>query len=70
MSIPTDQNIAVKEFDKLSKFKDLEIEIGRIWNFKATTVPVIVGTLGMIEKGCQKHLDKIPGQPQLQKSNR
>ena len=67
MSIPTDQNIAVKEFDKLSKYKDLEIEIGRMWNLKATTVPVIVGALGMIKKGCQKHLDKIPGQPQLQK---
>ena len=61
MSIPTDQNIAVKEFDKLSKYKDLDIEIGRKWNLKATTVPVIVGALGMIKKGCQKHLDKIPG---------
>ena len=67
MSIPTDQNVAVKEFDKLSKFKDLEIEIGRMWNLKATTIPVIVGALGMIKKGCQKRLDKIPGQPQLQK---
>ena len=26
MSIPTDQNISAKEFDKLSKYKDLEIE--------------------------------------------
>ena len=67
MSIPTDQNIAVKEFDKLSKYKDLEIEIGRMWNLKAPTVPVIVGALGMIKKGCQKRLDKILGQPQLQK---
>ena len=30
MSIPTDQNIAAKEFDKLSKYKDLEIEISRM----------------------------------------
>ena len=67
MGIPTDHNIAVKEFDKLSKYKDLEIEICRMWNLKATTVPVIVGALGMIKKGCQKHLGKIPGQPQLQK---
>ena len=67
MSTPTDQNIAVKEFDKLSKYRDLEIETGRMWNLKATTVSVIVGALGMIKKGCQKHLDKIPRQPQLQK---
>ena len=66
MSIPTDQNIAAKEFDKLSKYKDLEIEISRMWNLKGITVPVIVGALGMIKKGCQNHLDKIPGQLQLQ----
>jgi len=50
MSVPTDQNIAAKEFDKLSKYKDLEIEISRMWNLKAITVPVIIGALGMIKK--------------------
>ena len=68
MSTPTHQNIAVKEFDKLSKHKDLEIENGRVLILKATTVPMIVDALGMIEKGYQKHLDKIPGQSQLQKT--
>ena len=27
----------------------------------------IVGALGLIKNGCKKHLDRIPGQPQLQK---
>ncbi|XP_063591903.1 uncharacterized protein LOC134768991 [Penaeus indicus] len=66
MSVPCDQNIAHKEFDKLSKYKDLQIEIQKMWSLKATTVPVIVGALGMIKKQTQKHLDKIPGNPQLQ----
>ena len=30
MTIPTDRNISVKEFDKLSKYKDLQIEIARM----------------------------------------
>ena len=30
MSIPTDQNTSAKEFDKLSKYKDLEIEIKNV----------------------------------------
>ena len=66
MSIPTDQNSPAKEFEKLSKYKDLEIEIQRMWKLRTSTVPVIVGALGMIKKGCQKHLNTIPGEPQLQ----
>ena len=50
MSMPTDQNIPAKEFDKLSKKKDLEIEIQRMWKLRMSTVPVIVGALGMIKK--------------------
>eukprot|EP00794_Sanderia_malayensis_P000862 gene862-154_t len=57
ISVPCDQNIAPKEFDKLSKYKDLEIEIQKMWSPKAITVPVIVGALGMIKKKTQKHVD-------------
>ena len=66
MSIPTDQNIPAKEFDKLSKYKDLEIKIQRTWKLRTSSVPVVVGALGMIKKDCQKHLGTIPGEPQLQ----
>ena len=66
MSISTDKNIPAKEFDKLSKYKDLEVEIQRMWKLRTSTVPVIVGAFGMIKKGCQKHLDTIPGEFQLQ----
>ena len=61
MSVPSDKNIAVKEFDKLSKYKDLEIEIEKMWSLKATTVPVIVGALGMIKKGTHRYIEKLPG---------
>lgn len=66
MSVPTDQNIAAKEVDRLSKYKGLEIEISRMWNLKAITVPLILDAMGMIKKAVENHLDKIPGQPQLQ----
>ena len=66
MSIPTDQNIPAKEFVKLSKYKDLEIEIQRMWKLRTSTVPVIVGALDMTKKGCQRHLGTIPGETQLQ----
>ena len=32
-----------------------------MWGFKAKTVPVVVGALGVVKKGIQKSIDKIPG---------
>ena len=63
MTIPTENNISVKECNKISRYKDLEIEIEHIWHLKTTTMPVIVGTLGMIKKGADKYINKIPSRP-------
>ena len=60
MSVPSGSNISAKEFEKLSKYKDLEIEITKMWKMK-TTIPVTVGALGMIKKGTQKYVNEIPG---------
>ena len=61
MSVPSDNNVSAKEFEKLSKYKDLEIEVSRMWKVKTQIIPVIVGALGMIKKGTQKYLNDIPG---------
>ena len=65
MKIPTDKNVSVAEFEKLSKYKDLEIEVEKLWHMKTVTIPVVIGALGMIKKGTDKHLKKIPGSPNL-----
>ena len=46
-------------------YKDLEIEIQKMWHLKTQTVPVIVVALGMIRKGTEKLLAKLPGSPSL-----
>ena len=46
---------------KLSKYKDLGIEISTIWGLKTETVSVVIGALGQVKKGLGKHVEKIPG---------
>ena len=59
MSMPSDGNISSKEFKKLSRYKDLEIEIAKMCKMKAKTIPVIVGAIDIIKKGTQKYVNEI-----------
>ena len=61
MAVPSERNTSVKEAEKLSKYKDLEIEIARMWGMKTPIVPVVIGVLGVIKKGIDKQICKIPG---------
>ena len=66
LSIPTDRNTSVKVTEKLSNYKDLEIEIELMWGMKATTIPVVIGDLGLVKKGMEKYNQKIPGNIKIQ----
>ena len=55
MSVTSDSNISSKEFEKLNKCKDLEIEIAKMWKIKTNTITVIVRAPNMIKKGTQKY---------------
>ena len=66
-TVPTDKNFSLKEFQKLSKQKDLEIEVTKMWKFRTKTIPGVTGSLGMVKKGTQNFIDQIPGKPSLQK---
>jgi hypothetical protein len=44
------------------KYKNLSIEIQRMWNIKSFVIPVIIGATGIISKSLQKYLETIPGQ--------
>ena len=61
MSISTERNTSLKTMEKLTKYKDLEIEIKKMWEMKPTTVPVIIGTLGLVKKGTENYIREIPG---------
>ena len=56
VKIPADKNVSIAEFEKLSKYKDLEIEVEKLWHMKTVTIPVVIGALGMIKKRVLKNI--------------
>ena len=66
ISVPSDRNTSLKVAEKLGKYKDLEIEISRMWDTKTFTIPVIIGALGLVKKGTEKFIERIPGNIKIQ----
>ena len=62
VAVPDDANIPIKEVEKISKYKDLEIEISRMWKTKTKVIPVVAGALGTLKIGFKKHLNELPCQ--------
>jgi hypothetical protein len=53
--------IIIKEAEKILKYKDLTIEIQRMWNVKTKVIPVIIGATGTISQSLRKYVSNIPG---------
>ena len=49
-----------KEAEKILKYKDLTIEIQRMWNVRTKVIPVIIGATGTISKSFRKYVSNIP----------
>ena len=53
VAILGDRNVIKKEAEKILKYKDLAIEIQRMWNVKTKVIPVLIGRMGLF----QRHLE-------------
>jgi hypothetical protein len=62
VAIPSDKNVMQKEAENKLKYKNLSIEIQRMWNMQCFVIPVIIGATGIVSKSLQKYLETIPGQ--------
>jgi hypothetical protein len=62
VAIPSDKNVIQKQVEKKLKYKNLSIEIQRMWTMKCFVVPVIIEATGIVSKSLQKYLETIPGQ--------
>jgi hypothetical protein len=63
--ISGDTNVIKKEAQKILKYKDLTIEIQRMWNVKTNVIPVIIGATGTISKSFSKYLSDVPGKHKI-----
>jgi hypothetical protein len=53
------------------KYKDLLIEIQRMWNVHSKVIPIIIGVTETVSRSLRKYLANIPGEHdirELQKS--
>ena len=67
MPVPSDASVSLKVFEKSSKYKDLEIEVTKMWHLKTATLPVVIGALCMVAKTAPNYVLQIPGAPTLTK---
>jgi len=61
VAISGDRNVFKKEAEKILKYKNLTIEIQRMWNVKTKMIPVIIGATGTVSNSFRKHVSNIPG---------
>jgi hypothetical protein len=50
---------------KILKYKDLTIEIQRMWNVKTNVIPVIIVATDTVSKSFRKYMSNIPGNHEL-----
>ena len=54
-----------KVAENILKYKDLTIEIQRMWNVKTKAIPVIIGATGTISKLFRQYVSNIPGKHEV-----
>ena len=53
-------NVVKKEAEKITKYRDLEIELQKCWSLKSIcTIPVVIGALGTVTLGVNGYLKTI-----------
>ncbi|CAH3147897.1 unnamed protein product, partial [Porites lobata] len=57
MPVNTDRTITANRPDII--YKDLELEIQRMWHMKTVVIPVVVGALGTVKKGMVENIKKV-----------
>jgi len=66
VAISGDRNVIKKEAENILKYKDLIIDIQRMWNVKAKLILIITGVTGTISESPGHYLSNIPEKHEIQ----
>ena len=61
VAISGDSSVIKKEAERILKYKDLTIEIKRMWNVQTGVIPIIIGATGTISKSFRKYISNTAG---------
>ena len=66
VAVPVDKNSVKKIAEKITKYRDLKIEIQKCWGLKKVkTVPIVIGALGTVCSGLTENLNLVSPQARL-----
>ena len=57
IAVPRDQNVKVKKLEKITKYQDLRLQVQKLWNVKATVIPIVFGALGTVSGELDNYLE-------------
>ena len=59
IAVPGDQNIKVKKLENITKYQELRLQVQKLWDVKATVIPIVAGALGIVSEEPENHLKTI-----------
>jgi hypothetical protein len=65
VALSRDRNVIKEEAEEILKYRDLVIEIQRVWNVKSKVIPAIIGAAGTISKPLRQYLSNRPAEHEI-----
>ena len=58
-AVPADHRVKLKENEKNDKYRDITMELKKLWNMKVTFIPNVIGALSTVTKGLLKRQEYL-----------